>query len=78
MLFRSGGQQLHTSNAERHVVDGDVMFKQAIQGADVVYYSNHTGTGDTEEARLTMFRDMYLSLEYLQEVERFRSTFPVV
>jgi aspartate carbamoyltransferase catalytic subunit len=68
-LFQANGQQLHTENAERHVVDSEEMFKEAIQGVNVVYYSNYTGTGETEVNRQIMFRDMYLSLEYLRETE---------
>lgn len=36
---------------------------------DVLYYSNYTGTGQTEADRQIMFRDMHIPLEYLQEVE---------
>lgn len=68
-LFEENGRRLQTDGVDRRVVDNEGVFKEAIQGVDVVYYSNYTGTGETEADRETMFRDMYLSLDYLRELE---------
>lgn len=68
-LFETNGRMLQTTGVELRVVDTGESFKEAIRGVDVVYYSNYTGTGQTEADRQIMFRDMHIPLEYLQEVE---------